>query len=273
MVCPADHLDVLIGAHPLTAVKDLVCSRTEVGENDRIMSPEPQPRLAGETKVSDRVLEHLRGVIHRGEVAPGERLPAERALATQLGVSRITLREALRELQESGYLDIRRGPQGGAYVTQLDQPMEDWRARMMEESGEFDAVMDLRVGLESQAAFLAATRRDDAHLAALEQTIADLDGELDRAAFRQADARFHEGLAQAAGSPRLEEGIRQARGQLFQPYDLLSFEEPVETTRQDHAAILAAVRIGSPEAAAQAMRTHVERTRQQLRQILSGAPG
>lgn len=235
------------------------------------MHNDPHPPLTAEGKVADRVTEHLRGLIHRGEVAPGDRLPAERALATQLGVSRLTLREALKELQASGYLDIRRGPQGGAYVTELDQPMEDWRARMMDESGEFDAVMDLRVGLESQAAFLAAARRHRNDLEVLSRAIADLDGISDRAGFRQADARFHEGLAQAASSPRLEEGIRLARGQLFQPYDLLSFEEPVEMTRQDHAAILAAVRIGSSEAAAQAMRTHVERTRQQLRQILSDA--
>lgn len=234
----------------------------------RAMTETPSWRN-GETKVSERVGDHLRGLIHRGEVVPGERLPAERTLSLQLGVSRLTLREALRELQDTGYVEIRRGPHGGAYVTELDQPVEDWRARMMEESGEFDAVMDLRVALESEAAFRAATRRSEDDLAALEQSITDLDELSGRASFRQADGRFHEGLVQAASSPRLEEGILLARGQLFQPYDLLYFEEPVELTRQDHAAILAAVRISSPEAAAQAMRTHVERTRRQLRQILS----
>lgn len=232
-----------------------------------------QPWRPGETRVSERVGEHLRGLIHRGEVVPGERLPAERTLALELGVSRLTLREALKELQDTGYLTIRRGPQGGAYVTELDQPMEDWRARMMDESGEFDAVMDLRVALEAEAAHRAATRRQEDDLARLERSMADLDDLTDRASFRQADGGFHEALAQAARSPRLEEGIRQARGQLFQPYDLLSFEEPVELTRQDHGAILAAVRIGSAEAAGQAMRTHVERTRTQLRQILSETQG
>lgn len=246
--------------------------KSDLMGHTRVMTDTP-PWRSSETKVSDRVGEHLRGLIHRGEVVPGERLPAERALALQLGVSRLTLREALKGLQDTGYLDIRRGPQGGAYVTELDQPLEDWRARMMEESGEFDAVMDLRVGLESEAAFRAATRRSEDDLALLERSIADLDALSGRAGFRQADGGFHEGLAQAARSPRLEEGILLARGQLFQPYDLLSFEEPVELTRQDHAAILAAVRIGSPEAAAQAMRTHVERTRRQLRQILCDAQG
>lgn len=228
-------------------------------------------RLSPDSRTADRVTEHLRGLIHRGEVVPGERLPAERTLATRLGVSRPTLREALKELQESGYLEVRRGQQGGAFVTQLDQPVEDWRARMMEASGEFDAVMDLRVALESETARLAAARRSEEDLAVLAAAVADLAHVPDRASFRQADSAFHEGLARAAYSPRLDEGIRVARGQLFQPYDLLHFEEPVEATRQDHAAILGAVRIGSPAAAAEAMRTHVERTRQQLRQILSEA--
>lgn len=230
--------------------------------------PEVPPLLSPDSRVADRVTEHLRGMIHRGEVVPGERFPPERALALSLGVSRLTLRESLKELQEEGYLEVRRGPQGGAYVTELDRPVEAWRVLMMEESGEFDAVMDLRVALESHAARLAAVRRTEEDLEALEAAVEDVGQVDDRAGFRQADARFHEGLARAARSPRLEEGILAARGQLFQPYDILSFEEPVEATRQDHAAILAAVRIGSPEAAAAAMSTHVERTRGQLREIL-----
>lgn len=231
-------------------------------------NPDASARLNPEAKV-DRITEHLRGMIHRGEVVPGERLPAERTLATELGVSRLTLRVSLKELAERGYLEIRRGQQGGAFVTQLDQPVEDWRARMMQESGAFDAVMDLRVALESHAARLAATRCTEEDLAALESAVAELDEVGDRASFRQADSRFHEGLAHAAYSARLDEGIRLARGQLFQPYDLLHFKEPVEMTRLDHTAILASVRIGAAEAAAEAMRTHVERTRQQLRKILS----
>lgn len=233
----------------------------------------PAHRIAPDARMADRVTEHLRGMIHRGEVVPGDRFPPERELASRLGVSRLTLRESLKVLQESGYLEVRRGPQGGAYVIELDQPVESWRVGMMDEAGELDALMELRVALESQAARLAASRRADEDLVVLAAAVGDLDTVSDRASFRRADSRFHEGLARAARSPRLDEGIRAARGQLFQPYDLLRFDEPVEATRQDHLAILAAVRIGSPAAAAEAMRTHVERTRRQLREILDSARG
>lgn len=225
----------------------------------------------GATRTADRIARRLRGMIHRGEVLPGERFPPERELAVRLGISRLTLREALKQLQEAGYLEVRRGPQGGAFVRPLDQAAQAWRLEMKASSGEFDAAMDLRVALECHAAFLAAQRRGEEDLDEMQQAIDDLAGPIGRADYRRADTRFHAGLAAAARSPRVEADIRSARGQLFQPYDLLSFDEPVETTRQDHAAILAAVRIGSPGAAAEAMRTHVERTRDQLREILQAA--
>ena len=75
-------------------------------------------RVVTSLTLTQAVAEHLRTLIHRGEVGPGDRLPAERELAEQLGVARISLREALKILQDEGYVQVRRGALGGAYVTE-----------------------------------------------------------------------------------------------------------------------------------------------------------
>ncbi|MHA6794973.1 FadR/GntR family transcriptional regulator [Pseudonocardia bannensis] len=221
--------------------------------------------------LTQAVAEHLRNLIHRGEVGPGDRLPAERELADQLGVARISLREAIKILQDDGYVQVRRGAHGGTYVTELQLPVERWRARMRTESGEFDDIIDFRIALETDAARLAARRRDRSDLVGLRTAIKKL-GQADcRVAFRLTDSQFHDGLARAARNIRLENAIQSARGELFSPHDLLPFVDPVEESVRDHQQIYEAVRDGDEEAAAATMREHIERTRRQLRDIVFGS--
>ncbi len=220
--------------------------------------------------LTQAVTEHLRALIHRGDVGPGERLPAERELAQQLGVARVSLREALKTLQDDGYVQVRRGALGGNYVTELNEPAERWRARMRAHAGEFDEMIDFRIALETEAAWLAALRRDEtdlAHLSAAIEQLAQADG---RTAFRSTDSRFHDGLADAARNARLAAAIRSVRGELFSPHDLLPYAEPVAESVRDHEQIYRAVLDRDAEAAAASMREHVERTRGQLREIVFG---
>jgi GntR family transcriptional repressor for pyruvate dehydrogenase complex len=217
------------------------------------------------------VADHLRLLIHRGEVGPGDRLPAERELAGQLGVARISLREAIKVLQNDGYVQVRRGAHGGTYVTELDVPVARWRARMRTESGEFDDIVDFRVALEAEAARLAAARRTDEDLAAMQAAIGDLAAASGRAAFRLADSRFHAALARAAGNTRLVGAIEAARADLFATHDLLPYVNPIQESVRDHRAIHAAIEAGDPDAAAAATREHIENARTQLRDIVFGA--
>ena len=222
--------------------------------------------------LTQAVAEHLRTLIHHGEVGPGDRLPAERELAEQLGVARISVREAIKILQQHGYVQVRRGARGGTYVTELTEPLEKWRMRMRTQVGEFDDVIDFRIALETDAARLAAIRRDRSDLAALRAAITKL-GQADsgHSVFRLADSQFHRGLARAARNARLETAIESARGELFSPHDLLPYVNPVEDSRRDHQQIYDAVRDADPDTAAGAMREHIERTRHQLREIVFGA--
>jgi DNA-binding FadR family transcriptional regulator len=221
--------------------------------------------------LTQAVADHLRGLIHRGEVGPGDRLPAERELAEQLGVARISLREALKILQDDGYVQVRRGAAGGTYVTELLQPVEQWRARMRDQVGEIDDVIDFRIALETDAAWLAARRRSQSDLAQLRMAIKELRGAAGRTVFRSADSRFHDRLARSSGNRRLETAIRAIRGELFSPHDLLPYVDPVEESVRDHGQIYQSIKDREPEAAAAAMREHIERTRRQLRDIVFGS--
>jgi GntR family transcriptional regulator, transcriptional repressor for pyruvate dehydrogenase complex len=141
-------------------------------------------RQVTSTTLAQAVADHLRMRIHRGDVSPGERLPAERDLAEQLGVARISLREAIRQLREDGYVEVRRGSTGGTYVTELRRPAEAWRSRMREQVGEMDDILDFRIALETETATLAARRHTEAGLVPIRDAIAALSGVIWRTAFR-----------------------------------------------------------------------------------------
>lgn len=220
--------------------------------------------------LSQAVAEHLRLLIHRGEVGPGDRLPAERELAERLGVARISLREAIKILQAEGYVQVRRGAHGGTYVTELDEPAARWRARMRTESGEFDAIVDFRIAVETESARLAAIRRDQHDIAALEVSIEQLELADGRAAFRLADARFHAAVAAASGNARLGTAIDTSRAEMFVSHDILPYVNPIAESVRDHQAIFAAIELRDPELAAGSMRRHIEHTRSQLREIVFG---
>jgi DNA-binding FadR family transcriptional regulator len=229
-------------------------------------------RVVTSQTLTQAVAEHLRTVIHQGEVGPGDRLPSERELAEQLGVARASLREAIKVLQREGYVRVQRGALGGTYVTELVEPLARWRMRMRTQAGEFDDIIDFRIALETDSARLAAVRRDRDDLAGLRDSIESL-GQVSNghSAFRLNDSQFHSRVAKAARNLRLEAAIESARGELFVPHDLLPYADPIEESRRDHQQIYEAIRDSSPEAAAITMREHIERTRQQLRDIVFGS--
>src|SRR5690242_20560819 len=106
--------------------------------------------LAPAATTAALVSDYLRRIVHRGELGPGDRLPAERQLAVALGVGRVTLREALQELETEGYLVRRRGVTGGAFVTDLARPFAAWRARVAGDPQGLQELWDLREAVEVQ---------------------------------------------------------------------------------------------------------------------------
>ncbi len=226
-------------------------------------------RLATPT-VAEDVADRIRRLIHDGALSAGDRLPGERELAGELGVGRVSVREAIRLLTEAGYLTVRRGALGGTFVTGLDSPYEAWLERMRTRVGELDSILDLRIALEGHAACLAAHRRSNPELEALQNTIAEMAGSSTRPSFRLADSQFHSLVAAAARSSRLADAIAEARGEFFVPADRLVFEEQIDASVTGHTAILRAIAHQHAEAARAAMTGHIEETRAHVHRVLRG---
>lgn len=160
-------------------------------------------------------VEVLRRQIHLGHLAPGERLPAERALAEQLTVSRVTLREALRVLEAEGYIVVRRGAQGGAFVNAVDALQEVTARRIGRDPGMVMRILEFRSATEPVAARLAATRRTPTNLAALGAALKAIRRGENAAKVRHAETMFHLAIGEASQNPMLAKAIEEARSCLF----------------------------------------------------------
>jgi GntR family transcriptional regulator, transcriptional repressor for pyruvate dehydrogenase complex len=218
----------------------------------------------------EETLERLGTAIKLGLLAPGERLPAERELCRQLGISRSTLRQALTALVQTGHLHASRGRSGGTFVAESPPPAEAPSAELV--AGWRDAC-DQRLAVELAVAVLAAERADADALGPLDDCVRAMDATLeDFGAFRQADVRWHIGLAEAAGSPRLVAAMTEAQGQMT---DLISYiahpPELLAWTNQQHARMVSAVRKRDGERAMRIMAEHLKGTEHVLAGLLPTA--
>lgn len=161
-----------------------------------------EPRRRQRADSTARVIEHVRRLIADGELHPGDRLPAERDLATLLGVSRPTVRAGLRALAAMSVVESRHG--SGTYIP-------DGPPRLGSEPLSFLAALhgftreemyEARRVLEVSAAGLAAERASSDHLAAIAEEVASLFATMDDPqAFLVHDIRFHRAVASASGNP------------------------------------------------------------------------
>jgi GntR family transcriptional repressor for pyruvate dehydrogenase complex len=218
----------------------------------------------------EETLERLGTAIKLGLLAPGARLPAERELCRQLGISRSTLRQALTALVQSGHLFATRGRSGGTFVAESPPPAEAPSAALV--AGWRDAC-DQRLAVELGVAVLAAERAEPEALAPLDDCVALMDATLeDFPAYRQADVRWHIGLAEAAGSQRLLAAMTEAQGLMT---DLISYiahpPELLAWTNQQHAKMLVAVRRGDGDRAMRIMAEHLKGTEHVLAGLLPRA--
>jgi GntR family transcriptional repressor for pyruvate dehydrogenase complex len=258
-------------------VKNL-CARSAVMA-DLEVSPVAQTGVGapgvftGGRTTGQEVADHLRRLIHSGRLRPGDRLPPERILAKQLGVGRVTLRGALAELRELGYLEARRGAAGGSFVTSLEGPYTRWLEAVRQNAQELEDILDYRIAVETEIAALAARRRTAHDIAELRAAVHEGLTSSDHASYRASDSRFHASLAFAARNERLRAAALTAREDLFIPVDRLAlYEAQVEDTARAHSEILEGVRSRTPRGAAAAMRDHIEDTRDQLHRLIAGQP-
>src|SRR5690349_21498827 len=156
--------------------------------------------------VVEQTVRRIGEAIGLGLIEVGERLPSEAELAARLAIAPMTLREALRILREAGYLETRRGRGGGTFVRRSvpTPPAREARqhlARLTVE--ELSDLMDYRVAVSGAAVALAAERRSDSDLAALDSLVERMAALDAFAPYRRLDHHFHIAVASAARSPRL----------------------------------------------------------------------
>ena len=215
------------------------------------------------------VAELLSREIALGNFVAGDKLPAERMLAEQLGVARETLRQALRVLEGSGQIEVKRGARGGAFVLSNSSTekaaVEDLRARKRE----LLDTLEFRRIIETQAAALAAQRRTEEHLAQMDLMQEHLlqSHSVDEA--RRADTVFHATIAQASRNPYLERSVEDARVLMFGMTDATFFEFQTISSYDSHAQILQAIRDQDHKLASESMHHHIEVTVQELEDLLN----
>ncbi len=218
---------------------------------DAVFKPVQPPTTFEET------VERLGTAIRLGLLAPGTRLPAERDLAEQLGISRSTLRQALTTLVQSGHLVALRGRAGGTFVAEEPPIAQDAGGPLLGE--EASAVLDQRVIVETGATLLAAERATAEDFDRLERFIEEMSGSEGARfeVYRRADVRFHIGLAEACHSPMVVAAMTEVQGQMTDLIQRIAHPDEVLTrSNAQHKRLVTLLRGGETPAAVTVMREH-----------------
>ena len=228
----------------------------------------------------EETVERLLTVIKLGLVAPGERFPPERELAAHLGISRLTLREAISELNQAGYVESRRGRLGGTFITYTRPApsVDDLRQLALEHGAKLTDALTFRFAVETGAADTLAQQLDPACPDLPEQRqeqrkvllgrLADVNG-ASLQDYRRLDTLFHLSIAELTGSILLSAACTDARMRLN---DLLNaipvLKLNITHAAAQHAAIVDAILAGDPERARTAVAEHIAGTGALLRGFL-----
>lgn len=213
--------------------------------------------------LSGQIAKQIAAVVGEGIIAPGERLPSERELTEQFGVSRVVVREALRSLETGGLIEVR--PGRGAFVRlapgeALTRSWQGWLATHRDEVLE---LLEIRRAIEQLAARGAAERATDAHLRALAAVCDDFEREAAREPpdverLVELDVEFHHRVAVASGGSILPQLVDQLAS-IIRDSRRAVFAVPGRATASagDHRAVLEAIASTDPDAAAAALAAHL----------------
>jgi DNA-binding FadR family transcriptional regulator len=209
----------------------------------------------------EETVERLGTAIRAGILPAGSRLPAERTLADQLGISRSTLRHALTALVQSGHLTATRGRGGGTFVTERP-PLVELQTKLLRD--EAREVLDMRVAIETGATVLAVERAEPDALDRLDELVermAEVAAAQDFGDYRRADIRFHIGIAEAASSPRLVSAMTEVQGQMSGLITMIAHPPEVLThSNEQHRRLVRLLRRRDKASAVALIRQHLEGT-------------
>src|SRR6188508_3121124 len=225
---------------------------------------------------TEHVVNHVRGLIERGTLRPGDRLPAERDLALQIGVSRPTIRAGLRTLAAMGVVRSRHG--SGTYIPEGPPALNTDALSFLAALHGFtrDEMYEARRILEVGAAGLAADRATADQIATLAEEVASLFASLQEPrVFLVHDINFHRAVAAASGNPIVASLVEMVSA-LYYERRRQTAEQASPQDHRDaaemHRRIYQAIRARDAEAARQLMNTHLVQASQYQSKERKGQP-
>jgi DNA-binding FadR family transcriptional regulator len=229
------------------------------------MATAPEPLFAPirPTRASSDVIAQIRRAILSGQYRPGDRLPTEREMAQQFGVSRVTVRDALRALEANGLVRVKVGGQGGPYVSEPDIALlsDSFSTHLQLRGTTFQELAEARLALETTAAQLAAQRATAEDLEALKAAIQGPMQPPLAADTASSSLDFHTALVIAAHNQALLAMFRATRALIQQAFDTLHAQQPdmAANARKSHSELYTAIAARDADQAVRLMRTHLER--------------
>jgi DNA-binding FadR family transcriptional regulator len=220
-------------------------------------------------RISEIIVEQIRLLMRQGQLKPGDRLPPERDLCERFGVSRVTVREALRMLESSGLVEIRVGARGGAFVTapssdRVGEGLADLLTLSVISAAD---VTEVRMILEAGIVPLVCERATEEDLADLEDICRRSEAALEAGDYSMdMSLEFHIRVAQATHNPAVVMLVESFRGPI-----LMSLQQAHEAAPEmgglgtrEHEQFIEAVRRRDPDTASKIMREHLARTAHRL---------
>jgi len=229
-----------------------------------------------QVRAFENVIQQVEKAILQGGLSAGDRLPSERALQGMLDVSRNTLRESLRVLEQKGLVEIRKGNRGGIFVKQInaDCMAESLGLFVQSQRITLEQISEFRQDLEGLVTRRAAQQAGSNRMSGVDRLLEKAEilareGPTQWDAFMQADRDIHLALAQLAGNP-LHLFFLETVHTNFHRYHINAYlprnEETIQTTIRELKAIVHAVSRGEAERAESLAREHVRRATEAMKQ-------
>lgn len=225
-------------------------------------------KVGGPVRLADRVAGLLTEEIQSGRLGAGDKLPTEVELVKQLGVSRTVVREAVSQLRNAGLVEPRQGL--GVFVMPPRMAPLDLSHDVSETKAKVLQIVEVRRGLEAEAAALAATRASAADVRRMREALAAIDAAADSGGDGvDEDLAFHRSVAESTGNPYLvatlgylgevmRSGIRITRANEARRDDF------IHQVRSEHHVLVDAIEAGDATRAEAAARTHMRHAADRL---------
>jgi len=225
-------------------------------------------------KISEEIVEQIKALISQGQLKPGERVPSERDLAAMLGVSRPSVREAIMVLDAMGLVESRQG--GGTYVRSLtEQSIADPLTGMVTNNTRLLCdLSEVRIGLESWSAYLAAQNATDEEIAEMDQLLEEMRRLAPTGGWpAEVDTRFHYAITNASHNT-IQIHVLNTIHSLFKAtievalFEFYRREGYAQILLAQHEAIYGAISAHNPDLARQKMIEHLSIVKQKMSEFL-----